>query len=120
MASQPGFSVNKDTIGLVMGIAGVIGVAITAYNWLLAGRAENSPVVQEMVIKNLQQDQRLDRTDEDRVNNTRAIKEQTSEIQKLNTAVTELTTVIKTTSPTRKAEVYSLPSSSDLSLGVNR
>jgi hypothetical protein len=106
MASLPTIPLNKETIALFMGVVGVITTLVGAYNWLLSGRAENSPVVTELVQKNHEQDQRLDRTDEDRANNTAALKDQTSETQKLKEAVVKLTTVLETNNPTKKAEFY--------------
>lgn len=121
MASMPEIKLNKETIGFVMGLVALTTAAMGAYNWLLAGRAENAIVVRELVIKNVEQDRRLDRTDEDRQNNTAALKEQTAETQKLKEAVVKLTTVIEQNSPTRKAEYHfpsPLPGQEPISLEV--
>lgn len=105
MAHLPSITLNKETIGFAMGLVALVTSGIGAYNWLLDGRAENSIVVRELVIKNVEQDKRLDRTDEDRKNNTEALKEQTAETQKLKEAVVKLTTVIEQNGPpTKKAE----------------
>lgn len=104
MASMPEIKLNKETIGFAMGLIALVTSCIGAYSWLLSGRAENSPIVHELVLKDQKQDQRLDRTDEDRIKNTEALKEQTVETQKLKEAVVRLTTVIEQNSPTRKAE----------------
>lgn len=100
MANQPGFSVNKETIGLVMGIVGLLTTAIGAYSYFLSGRAENSPIVRELIIKDALQDKRLDRTDEDRA----ATKELSVKTEKLTEAVVRLTTVIENGVVTKKAE----------------
>lgn len=105
MASMPSISLNKETLGLVIACFSVAGSIFAVYNWLLSGRAENSPIVHELILKNQTQDQRLDRTDEDRLKNTEALREQTAETQKLKEAVIRLTTVIEN-SPTKKAEYY--------------
>lgn len=113
MAHLPSITLNKETIGLVMGLIALVTSGLGAYNWLLSGRAENSPVVRELVLKDQKQDQRLDRTDEDRIKNTEALKEQTAETQKLKEAVVRLTTVIEKQAPTRKAEnEFGIPSNS--------
>ncbi|MGV1754817.1 hypothetical protein [Agrobacterium sp. CG674] len=106
MADQPGFSVNKETIGLVMGIVGLLGAAIGGYNFFLSGRAENSPIVRELIVKDALQDKRLDRTDEDRA----ATKELSNKTEKLTEAVVKLTTVIENGVITKKAEyIYPNP-----------
>jgi hypothetical protein len=108
MASLPSISVNKETIGLLMGVFGVISTGIGVYNWLLAGRAENAPVVQEIVLKNHEQDQRLDRTDEDRARFNENIKDLSSKTGDLKEAVVKLTTVIEENGKvTKKAEYFS-------------
>ena len=104
MAKLPSITLNKETLGLVIACFSVAGSIFGVYNWLLAGRAENSPIVQELILKDQRQDQRLDRTDEDRVKNTEALKEQTSETQKLKEAVVKLTTVIEQKGVTQKAD----------------
>lgn len=105
MASMPEIKLNKETIGFAMGLVALVTSGIGAYNWLLDGRAENSPVVRDMIIKNAEQDKRLDRTDEDRQNNTAALKEQTAETQKLKEVIVKLTTVMERNGgPTKKAE----------------
>ena len=109
MASMPAITLNKETLGLVVACFSICGTVFGIYNWMLAGRAENSPVVKELIIKDQKQDQRLDRTDEDRVNNTEALKEQTAETQKLKEAVVKLTTVLEGSTVTKKAE-YQYPS----------
>lgn len=108
MASLPEIKLNKETIAFFMAIVGAFGVLISGYNWLLEGRVENSILVKELITKNVEQDRRLDRTDEDRANNTAALKEQTSETQKLKEAVVRLTTVIEQGRQTKKAE-YIVP-----------
>ncbi|TDW20390.1 hypothetical protein EV128_12520 [Rhizobium azibense] len=116
MASMPSISINKETLALVTGCIAVCSTAFGIYNWLLSGRAENAPIVRELVqsiseagkvqaVKDQEQDIRLDRTDQDRDRNTEALKEQTQETQKLKEAVVRLTTVIEN-SPTKKAEYY--------------
>lgn len=104
MASMPEIKLNKETVGFVMGLVALVTSGLGVYNWLLVGRAENSPIVRELIVKNHEQDQRLDRTDEDRVNNTSALKEQTAETQKLKEAVVKLTTVLEQNTVTKKAE----------------
>lgn len=106
---MPEIKLNKETIGFVMGLIALVTSGIGAYNWLMTGRAENSPIVHEMIIKNAEQDKRLDRTDEDRQNNTAALKEQTTETQKLKEAVVKLTTVIEQNGTTTKKAEYESP-----------
>lgn len=114
MAHLPSFSINKETLGLVIACFSVAGTVFGVYNWMLSGRAENSPVIKELVIelgkqnvdkalKDHEQDQRLNRTDEDRA----ATKELTTETQKLKEAVVKLTTVIEGGQVTKKAEYIS-------------
>ncbi|WP_326894416.1 hypothetical protein U8P73_36665 (plasmid) [Rhizobium beringeri] len=79
----------------------VAGTIFAAYNWLLSGRAENAPIVRQLVLKDEVQDKRLDRTDEDRA----ITKELTQKTGELKEAVVKLTTVLENT-PTRKAEYY--------------
>lgn len=118
MASMPSITLNKETIGFVMGLIALVSAGIGAYNWLLAGRAENSPVVHELILKDQKQDQRLDRTDEDRIKNTEALKDQTVETQKLKEAVVRLTTVIEQNAVTKKAEYLQSPSRQSIALEV--
>lgn len=118
MASLPGFKVNAQTIGLVMGIVGFATVCINVYNWFLAGRAENAPVVKELSVtvnktatdqaaKDAEQDARLDRTDRDRARATEAQQKLTDATINLDKSVTRLTTVMEQNGlmqPTKKAE----------------
>ena len=96
MADEPGFSVNRQTVGLAVGVISVLGATIGGYNWLLSGRAENSPIVREMTIKSAAQSERLGKAEEYIQNNTAVLKEQTAEIQNLKEAVVRLTTTIET------------------------
>ena len=93
MSVSPSFSVNTTTISFVAGLIGLAGVGITVVSYFKAIEA-----------KNVQQDLRLDRTDEDRANNTKALQEQTSEAQKLKEDVVRLTTVMEQNTITKKAE----------------
>lgn len=104
MASVPEIRLNKETIGLVMACFTLAGALFGVYNWLLSGRAENSPIVRELLMKDLTQDQRLDRTDEDRINNTKALREQTAETQRLREAVIRLTGVMERGQETKRAD----------------
>jgi hypothetical protein len=117
MAQLPTIKLNKETLGLVIACFSVCGTMFGVYNWMLSGRAENSPIVRELLLKDQKQDQRLDRTDEDRVKNTEALKEQTAETQKLKEAVVKLTTVIESNGVTKKAE-YNNPSHQAVTLEV--
>ncbi|WP_276122578.1 hypothetical protein [Pararhizobium qamdonense] len=106
---MPSITLNKETIGFVMGIVALMTAIFGGYNWLLSGRPENSPVVKEIEIKNFEQDQRLDRTDRDRERSTAATKELTSKTDELKEAVVRLTTVLEQGGPlTKKAEYESL------------
>lgn len=115
MASMPEIKLNKETIGFVTGLIGLVVLGINGYDWFRSGRAENSPIVRELItsindntanqkLKDQEQDTRLDRTDRDRDRNTQALKEQTSETQKLKEAVVKLTTVIEQNTVTKKVE----------------
>ncbi|NKL08306.1 hypothetical protein GFL39_25900 [Rhizobium leguminosarum bv. viciae] len=101
MAAMPSIKLNKETLGLVIACFSVAGSIFAAYNWLLAGRAENAPIVRQLVLKDQMQDKRLDRTDEDRAI-TKELSQKTGELKE---AVVKLTTVLENT-PTRKAEYY--------------
>ncbi len=115
MARLPEIKLNKETIGFALALVSLTTAVMGGYNWLLSGRPENSPVVHELsstiqkafaeqAILDQKQNQRLDRTDEDRKNNTEALKEQTQETQKLKEAVVKLTAVIEQGVVTKKAE----------------
>lgn len=118
---MPEIKLNKETVGFVMALIALTTTCIGGYNWLLSGRAENAPVVRDLVVQNAEQNKRLDRTDEDRINNTNALKEQTAETQKLKEAVVKLTTVIEQGVPVKKAEYNPRPtgySNSETFLGM--
>lgn len=115
MATMPEIKLNKETVGFASMVIALVVTGITGYNWLLSGRAENSPILRDLLtaiqqttseqkLKDQEQDKRLDRTDRDRDRNTQALKEQTTETQKLKEAVVKLTTVIEQSSITKKAE----------------
>ena len=106
MAKAPSILLSKETISFVAAFIGLVLTFISGYNWLLSGRAENSPLVHSLVTKDIQQDNRLDRTDQDRERWNANIKELSDKTGELKEAVVKLTTVMET-STTRKAELIS-------------
>lgn len=130
MAALPTIKLNKETLGLVTACFTVAGSIFGVYNWLLSGRAENAPIVKEIVlqmrdqaradaVKDAEQDNRLDRTDEDRARFNQNVKELTDKTGELKEAVVKLTTVIEH-SPTRKAEYFFENSPASPTLEVRR
>jgi hypothetical protein len=106
MAAMPSIQLNKETLGLVIACFSVAGSIFAAYNWLLAGRAENAPIVRQLVLKDQVQDKRLDRTDEDRAI-TKELSQKTGELKE---AVVKLTTVIEENGKLpKKAEYTPIP-----------
>lgn len=111
MASRPEIKLNKETLGFVTAIFAVAGALLTGYNWLQSGRAENAPVVRQIQQKDLEQDHRLDRTDQDRERAEQDrqhfnanIKELSDKTGDLKEAVVRLTTVLEN-QPSRKAQL---------------
>jgi hypothetical protein len=104
MATLPSISLNKETIGLCTGAIGLVVTLIGGYNWLLAGRAENAPVVQAVIMKNVEQDNRLGHLDQDGATFKENVKELTSKTGDLKDAVVKLTAVIEAGQNARKAE----------------
>lgn len=101
---------NKETISLVVAVFGLAGSTWGFFTWVQSGRAEHSPVVRELAIKQLEQDQRLDRTDRDRDRFSAGIKDLTDKTGNLTVAVEKLTTTIELQGVSRKrAEDIDLP-----------
>jgi F420-0:gamma-glutamyl ligase-like protein len=97
-----GFEINKETIGLVAGVCGLIATTWTAFTWIQTGRAEYSPVVKEIVLKQVEQSHRLDRTDRDRDRFQTNIKELSEKTGDLTEAIVRLNTTIELQSVERK------------------
>lgn len=110
MAAMPTIPLNKETLGLVIACFTVAGSIFGVYNWLLSGRAENSPVVRELVIKNVEQDNRLDNFVQSLSSYADVTKEQTQEMKNLNASVTRLTTVMEQNGLMTKKAEYTFPS----------
>jgi hypothetical protein len=133
MASLPEIKLNKETIGFLTGAIGLCVTIFTGYNYYQSGRAENSPVVQQIAssiaevsrnqaLKNQEQDSRLDRNDRDRERFNTNIKELTDKTGDLTIAVVKLTTILEN-SPTRKADLVTpipLPSMPLVSVEAKR
>lgn len=120
MASLPELKLNAQTIGLAMGLIGLVTVGINSYNWLLSGRAENAPLVRQIVvdmsdtstkqaIKDAEQDTRLDRTDRDRARNIEATQKLTEATQSLDKSITRLTTVMEQNGLFSKKAEWEMP-----------
>jgi hypothetical protein len=104
MADNIGFKVTPATVGFVLSLITLVTTLVGVISYVKSLEPANSPIVREMQLKNADQDRRLDRTDEDRINNTAALKDQTAETQKLKEAVVRLTTVMEQSVITKKAE----------------
>lgn len=101
---------NKETISLVVAVFGVIGSVWGLFTWVQNGRAENSPVVRELQVKQVENEQRLDRTDRDRERFTNSIDKLSGRTENLTVAVEKLTTTIELSEIGKKrAETYDIP-----------
>lgn len=106
MAAMPFFAVNKETIAFAAGIIGLLTVGWQVTSYFKGLEPENNPLVQQIQIKNIEQDDRLDRGDRYRERDIEATKESTAEMKNLNTAITRLTTVMEQNGlMTKKAQV---------------
>ncbi|MBX5130838.1 hypothetical protein HJB53_30570 [Rhizobium lentis] len=106
MTALPSFTVNKETIALAAGLIGLATVGWNVVSYLKGLEPKNNPVIQEVVTKNREQDQRLDRTDEDR-QITKELSQKTGELKE---AVVKLTTVIEQGSALSKKAYWEMPS----------
>lgn len=97
-----GFELNKESIGLIIGVCGLVATTWGFFTWVQSGRPENSLVVKEIVLKQSEHDNRLDRTDRDRDRATAQFKELGDKTVNLTVAVERLTTVIELQSTERK------------------
>jgi len=111
----PGFRWDAQSIALITGTVAVITLGLKGYDFLLNLKAENSPMVKQIVVrmdsdalKNQEQDLRLDRTDRDRERFNQNVKELTNKTSDLTAAVIKLTTVMEGNTITKKAE-YVVP-----------
>ncbi|QIG75634.1 hypothetical protein EVC20_063 [Rhizobium phage RHph_Y2_17_1] len=109
MSALPSFTVNKETIALAAGLIGLVTVGWNVASYFKGLEPKNNPVVQEIVSKNKEQDQRLDRTDEDR-QITKELSQKTGELKE---AVVKLTTVIEQGSALSKKAYWEMPSTTD-------